>query len=54
MKKYTKPAMEIVSLQSKENIAAESPLNAAIATTSGGVVTTVYNLAIMNNNSLAS
>ena len=54
MKKYTKPVMEIVALQSAQNIAADTnPLNAS-ATTANGVVTTVYNLAIMEVGSLGS
>ena len=50
MKKYNKPAMEIVELQSKENMAAVNPLNAT-SYTNGNVVTTVYNLALMSENS---
>lgn len=51
MKKYNKPVIEIVELQSKENIAAINPLDAATYTTESGVVTTVYNLAILSVNS---
>lgn len=52
MKKYNKPVLEIVSLQSKENIAANAvnPLTASTYT-SGNVVTTVYNLSLMAENS---
>ena len=52
MKKYTKPVMEVVSLQSKENIAAVNPLNAT-SYTNNGVATTVYNLALMSASSYA-
>lgn len=49
MKKYNKPVLEIVALQSDVNIAdAVSPLNASTYTTEGGVVTTVYNLALLD------
>lgn len=50
MKKYTRPTMEIIELQSKENMAAVNPLNAT-GYTSNGVYTTVYNLAIMGDGS---
>ena len=48
MKKYNKPTMEIIALQSKENMAAVSPLDAATTYTAGGVATTVYNLALLD------
>lgn len=54
MKKYNKPVMEIVELQSKENIAAVSPLEAATAYNNNGVITTVYNLALMEGASVQS
>lgn len=54
MKKYNKPVLEIVELQSKENIAAVSPLDAATHYTEGGVATTVYNLALVGEGSLMS
>ena len=54
MKKYNKPVIEIVELQSKENIAAVSPVTAATAYNNNGVITTVYNLALMNDASVAS
>ncbi len=51
MKKYTRPTVEIVELESRNNIADVNPLNAA-AVTVGTTVTTVYNLAIMGETSL--
>jgi Mrp family chromosome partitioning ATPase len=51
MKKYTKPALEVVELQAKENIAA-NPLAVTSVTTSGGRTTTVYNLAVLSESSL--
>lgn len=54
MKKYNKPVIEIVELQSKENIAAANPLNASTTYNDGGVVTTVYNLAILGVSSVGS
>jgi hypothetical protein len=53
MKKYNKPMMEIVELQSKENMAAVNPV-AATASTINGVHTTVYNLALAEVGSLAT
>ena len=50
MKKYNKPAIEIIELQSKENMAAVNPLNAT-GYVSNGVYTTVYNLALMGETS---
>lgn len=50
MKKYNKPTIEIIELQSKENMAAVNPLNAT-SYTNGNVVTTVYNLSIMGETS---
>ena len=54
MKKYNKPTMEIVELQSKENMAAVSPIEAATTYTAGGVVTTVYNLALTSASSVGA
>ncbi len=51
MKKYTRPTVEIVELESRNNIADVNPLNAA-AKEVNGTITTVYNLAIMGNTSL--
>ena len=53
MKKYNKPMMEIVELQSKENMAAVNPI-AATTTVENNVATTVYNLALAEVGSLAS
>ena len=50
MKQYTKPMIEVIELQSKENMAAVNPLNAT-SYDNGNVVTTVYNLAIMGETS---
>ena len=52
MKKYNKPVMEIVALQSKENIAAVSPIDAATTYNNNGVITTVYNLALIDGSSV--
>ena len=53
MKKYTRPTVEIIELQSREAIAADvNPIKAASsidATT--GTVTTVYNLALSDASS---
>ena len=54
MKKYTKPSMEIVALQSAQNIAADTNPITATTNSTTGVVTTVYNLALMANGSLKS
>jgi len=54
MKKYNKPVLEIVELQSNVNIAALSPLDASTTYSDGGVVTTVYNLALMDVASVGS
>jgi hypothetical protein len=43
MKKYISPAIEIIELQAKENIAA-NPLDAVV---SGDGTTTTYNLALL-------
>ena len=51
MKQYTKPMIEVIELQSKENMAAVNPLNATGYTTTSGVYTTVYNLALMGEGS---
>ena len=53
MKKYNKPTMEIIELQSKENMAAVNPLNASSYISAEGVYTTVYNLALMSEGSVA-
>ncbi len=50
MKQYTKPMIEVIELQSKENMAAVNPLNAT-GYVSNGVYTTVYNLALMGEGS---
>lgn len=53
MKKYNKPTIEIVELQSNANIAAVNPLSAS-SSTANGTVTTVYNLALADVGSLAT
>ena len=50
MKKYTKPAIEIVELESRQNMADVNPISATTATIDG-TVTTVYNLAMVSANS---
>ncbi len=51
MKKYTRPTVEIVELQSNVNIADVNPMQAATTTVENGTVTTVYNLALMGGTS---
>lgn len=48
MKKYTKPAIEIVELESNQRMADISPVDASSVTTTGGTVVTVYNLAAIS------
>jgi hypothetical protein len=50
MKKYTKPTVNVVELQAKENIAA-NPLAITQVQTSSGRTTTTYNLAILSASS---
>ena len=52
MKKYTRPTVEIVELQSNINIADVNPMNASTSVAADGTVTTVYNLAAMGGTSL--
>ena len=47
MKKYTCPSFEIVLVQANEAIAYENPLETAVVTTSGGKITTTYNMALL-------
>ncbi len=52
MKKYTRPTVEIIELQSREAIAADvNPINAASYRADDGTVTTVYNLALSDASS---
>lgn len=50
MKNYISPAIEVIELQAKENIAA-NPLDAVV---SGDGTTTTYNLALLGANSQLS
>ena len=52
MEKYTRPTVEIVELESRNNIADVNPMNASVSTAADGTITTVYNLAIMSGTSL--
>jgi len=52
MKKYTRPTVEIVELQSNVNIADVNPMNAASVELAGGTVTTVYNLSALSAGSI--
>ena len=47
MKHYTCPSLEIISLQANDAIAYENPLETATITTSGGTITTTYNMALL-------
>ena len=47
MKKYTKPMIEIVELQSNVNIADVNPIAATSTTNVEGTITTIYNLAAL-------
>ena len=52
MKKYTRPTIEIVELESMQNMADVNPIEATtVAGTNGNTVTTVYNLALVNSTS---
>ena len=51
MKKYTKPAIEIVELESRQNMADINPINATTAEGSNGEIITVYNLALVHSTS---
>ena len=51
MKKYTKPSIEIVELESRQNMADVNPINATSATGSNGEVITVYNRALVSSTS---
>ena len=51
MKKYTRPTVEIVELQSRETIAADTNPIQAATFVSGDTVTTVYNLAMVADTS---
>jgi len=52
MKKYTRPTVEIVELQSNVNIADVNPMRAATTTVDGTTITTVYNLALLGGASI--
>ncbi len=52
MKKYTRPTVEIVELQSNVNIADVNPMRAATTTYADGTVTTVYNLSMLGGASI--
>ena len=54
MKKYTRPTVEIVELESRNNIADVNPLNASSFEATDGTITTVYNLALMSGTSLGN
>ena len=53
MKKYTRPTVEIVELESRQNMADVNPI---VVTTANGdgtdTVTTIYNLALVGASSL--
>jgi hypothetical protein len=51
MKKYTKPTVNVVELQAKENIAA-NPLSVTQAEDSNGTITTTYNLSLLSSASV--
>ena len=51
MKKYTRPTIEIVELESMQNMADVNPIQASTVTLNGDTVTTVYNLALVSSNS---
>ena len=51
MKKYTKPAIEIVELESRQNMADVNPISATSTTGASGEIVTVYNLALVSANS---
>ena len=51
MKKYTKPAIEIVELESRQNMADVNPITATTTTGDSGEVITVYNLALVSSTS---
>ena len=50
MKKYTRPTIEIVELESMQNMADVNPIQASTVT-NGDTVTTVYNLALVSSGS---
>lgn len=47
MKPYVCPTFRIVSFQSDKSIAYENPLETAVVTTSGGKITTTYNMSLL-------
>ena len=47
MKKYTCPSLEFISIEANEAVAYENPLETAVVTTSGGKITTTYNMALL-------
>jgi hypothetical protein len=51
MKKYTRPTIEIVELESMQNMADVNPMAATTVEGTDGTVTTVYNLALVNSTS---
>lgn len=50
MKKYIKPAIEIVELESNQRMSDTSPVK-AVTSSDGNTVTTVYNLALVKSTS---
>ena len=50
MKKYTRPTVEIVELESMQNMADVNPIQSATVV-EGDTVTTVYNLALISDTS---
>ena len=50
MKKYTRPTVEIVELESMQNMADVNPIQSATVKT-GDTITTVYNLAMVADTS---
>ena len=51
MKKYTRPTVEIVELESRQNMADVNPIIATTTVNGAEQITTVYNLALMSDNS---
>ena len=47
MKQYICPSLEFVSLEANKSISYENPLETAVVTTSGGKITTTYNMALL-------
>lgn len=51
MKKYIKPAIEIVELESKQTMADVNPASASSVTAADGTIVTVYNLSAISETS---